>query len=708
VATNEAKIVVNIERGAFKSYLKGMESDVAASGKRMKTALSSSLSAGLGNVKNSMKGMLSGIGGHIKTLATFGGAIGAGMLVKDALHLQTLYRNIAYNINKIPGQAMKWQDVQAAVERSVEKTGAKAEDMARTFDFLFKEIGDVDVAKNSLEAIGTIATATGGSVDDLAEVVRLAVEKFNIGTDRLPDALANFESLTGIGGKGIDELGRRFGMMAGAAADAGFTGEEGMRGVLGLLMQVDNAIGERAEPAIKRMFEVLRHGGTEIESIEKKMGRKFKVGEDARERMKAILAKGGPARAELMKKLTGDAYLAFKQIAPAFDTALEKALASGKSQTEATTMALEAFDRSILGSKEQLRSFEDNAKEAARRLKDDPALQLQKAMNKLQKVMTSPQALASIKKLMDVLPPLAENMAKLLSFILDHPLVAGGAALVGKGGASFASGYLGNLLFGGTGGGGKGAAGPSGAAMSTQAAMSKYTHAQLGMTPAKMSMWNGKMITTPGRGIPMVPPSETKMKVSGQQIGQGAVGVIAAAGIGVAIGTEIANALQKAGDDLIKRQNKDIKRFDKLGREISGIGGPGETAAERRKKGYSVASQLIGGAQYDVERYEGVGGKLSMIVDTFGALFTGGDDPFTQLKTNTERSTKAWDQLNENMGKRHASSLDEFVKKLTDSGDRVSKALDKIDGGKPTRGPVTKDPPTPGAAPKSSSGDYFR
>lgn len=704
MATNEAKIVVNIERGAFKSSLKGMESDVAASGKRMKTALSSSLSAGLGNVKNSMKGMLSGIGGHMKTLATFGGAIGAGMLVKDALHLQTLYRNIAYNINKIPGQAMKWQDVQAAVDRSVEKTGAKAEDMARTFDFLFKEIGDVDVAKNSLEAIGTIATATGGSVDDLAEVVRLAVEKFNIGTDRLPDALANFESLTGIGGKGIDELGRRFGMMAGAAADAGFTGEEGMRGVLGLLMQVDNAIGERAEPAIKRMFEVLRHGGTDIESIEKKMGRKFNVGEDARERMKAILAKGGPARAELMKKLTGDAYLAFKQIAPAFDTALEKALASGKSQTEATTMALEAFDRSILGSKEQLRSFEDNAKEAARRLKDDPALQLQKAMNKLQKVMTSPQALASIKKLMDVLPPLAENMAKLLGFILDHPLIAGGAAVVGKGGASFASGYLGNMLFGHGGGGmtgpGAGAGAPSAAG---------YSAKQLGMTPAKMTMTGGgRMIVTPGRGWPMVPPSETKMKMSGQQIGQGAVGVLAAAGIGVTIGTEIANALQKSGDDLIKRQNKDIKRFDKLGRKISGIGGPGETAAERRKKGYSAALQLVGGARYDTQRYEGVGGKLSMIVDTFGALFTGSDDPFTQLKTNTEKSTKAWDQLNENMGKRHASSLDEFVKKLTDSGDRVSKALDKIDGGKPTRGPVTKAPPTPGATPKSSSGDYFR
>ena len=688
MATQEAKIVVDIERGKFKSSLKGMESDVAASGKRMKSSLSSAMTAGLGNVKNSMKGMLSGIGGHMKTLATFGGAIGAGMLVRDALHLQTLYRNIAYNVNKIPGQAMKWQDVQAVIDKTVEKTGAKAEDMARTFDFLFKEIGDVDVAKNSLEAIGTMATATGGSVDDFAEVARLAVEKFNISTDRLPDAIANFESLTGIGGKGIDELGRRFGMMAGAAADAGFTGEEGMRGVLGLLMQVDNAIGERAEPAIKRMFEVLRHGGTDIESIQKKMGRKFGVGEDARERMKAILAKGGPARAELMKKLTGDAYLAFKQIAPAFDDALEKALASGKSQTEATTIALEAFDRSILGSKEQLRSFNDNAKESSRRLKEDPALQLQKAMNKLQKVMTSPQALASIKKLMDVLPPLAENMAKLLGFIIDHPLLAGGVAVGGKVGMSFASGALGNLLFGGGAGGGMGAAGLGGAGAPSAAG---YSAKQLGMTPAKMTMTGGgKMIVTPGTGWPMVPPSETKMKMTGQQIGGGIASSVAALGVGVAIGTAIAGVLREAADKTVNRENKDIKRYDSIRKQIA----EGDYTGARKR--------LVGSAKDDMVKWEGLEGKLKMGGAFLGSMFTGGASPLDEAKANKARRQTTAAELATAMANESAKSADMMVelKKVFEKGIKVD-VSGSSGGGVEPRGPKSKPKPTPGAAPKA-------
>jgi len=672
--TEEAKIVVSVERGTFKSSLKGMEREVAASGTRMKSYLSGAFSAGMGNVKNSIKGIFSGIGQHMKTAMTFGGAIGAGVLIKDALQLQTLYRNIAYNMGKMPGQAMKWQDVQALVSKTVEKTGAKAEDVAAAFGKIAPEIGNLEGSKKTLEAISILATATGGSIDTFSDVAIRAVEKFKISTDRLPEAMSQFESLTGIGGPALDDLGRRFGMMAGAASDAGFTGEEGMRSLLNIMNQVDDLIGDRAEPALKRFFEVFRVGGKDIKDLEKKMGGKFAKGMGAKEKLESILAKGGAARTELESKLSGDMMLAFKQMVPAFDNTLKEALAAGKTKQEATALAVEAFDRSITGADKKTRSYAENLEAATKRLKEDPALQLQKAMNKLQEVMTSPKALESIKKLMDVLPPLAEKMATLLGVILDHPILAGGAALVGRGGMSYASGMMGNLFRSpwnaGTGGGGA----PS---------LSGIPFEKTGMSPAKMTMSGGKLIVTPGTGWPMVPPDSNKMKITGSQIAGGFANSVAALGVGVAIGTAAAKAMQGAADESTDRQNKDIERYDKMRGMID-------------KGNYTGARKaLLGSEKYESERFEGLGGKMSMGAAFIGALFTGGDNPLEEARANTSRKQITAAELATAMANESSKSADMMValKKAFEKGVKI----DTSDSGGGHGAPKSKGKQKPGA-----------
>jgi hypothetical protein len=308
-------------------------------------------------------------------------------------------------------------------------------------------------------------------------------------------------------------------------------------------------------------------------------------------------------------------------------------------------------------------------------------------MNKLQEVMTSPKALASIKKLMDVLPPLAEKMAMLLDFVISHPLLAGGAALVGKGGASFASGAIGNMLFGG--GGGMGGTGPGAGAGAPSAA--GYSAKQLGMSPAKMTMTGGgKMIVTPGTGWPMVPPSETKMKMTGQQIGGGIASSVAALGVGVAVGTAIAGVLQDAADKTVNRENKDIKRYDSIRKQIA----EGDYTGARKR--------LDGSAKDDMVKWEGLEGKLKMGGAFLGSMFTGGASPLDEAKANKARRQTTAAELATAMANESAKSADMMIelKKVFEKGIKVD--VGGISGGGvEPRGPKSKPKPTPGAAPKA-------
>jgi hypothetical protein len=380
------------------------------------------------------------------------------------------------------------------------------------------------------------------------------------------------------------------------------------------------------------------------------------------------LAKGGAARTELESKLSGDMMLAFKQMVPAFDNTLKEALAAGKTKQEATALAVEAFDRSITGADKKTRSYAENLEAATKRLKEDPALQLQKAMNKLQEVMTSPKALESIKKLMDVLPPLAEKMAQLLGIIIDNPLLSAGAAVGGRLGMSMVGGMASRAIFGGGGFGGV----PSGGG-AVAPSTGGLSYEKMGMTAAKMTMQgNGKMIITPGTGWPMVPPDSNKMKMTGSQIAGGFANAVAAAGVGIAIGTAAAIAMQAGADKTQEVSNQLIKKLDKLGFDIANVSGPPKTA-EEALKAVRLHKRVMGAAKYEAERYSGVGGKIDLGQALLGTIF-GGENPLEiQNKAMTE--------------------LVKLQKELVSNTRPTA-------GSAGSRGPKTKPSPVPGAEPK--------
>ena len=122
--------------------------------------------------------MFNSFRGGIKNLLTFGGALGGGALVKNALEMQGIYRNIAFTLSKLPGVTMSWEQVQDMVTQRADETGQKSEDIARAFHSVVMATGNLSYSADALDSIGLAATASGENIDSLATATELMQRKF--------------------------------------------------------------------------------------------------------------------------------------------------------------------------------------------------------------------------------------------------------------------------------------------------------------------------------------------------------------------------------------------------------------------------------------------------------------------------------------------------------------------------------------------------
>jgi hypothetical protein len=353
-----------------------MTNQVKGAGQKMGSALKKPMSAGLSAARKSLSGLGGEIKNTIKTAATLGGALAAGSLVKDAVKMQSVYRNISFSLSKIPGAAMDWNDVQTMVEENVERSGRSTEELADAFHEVFKATGDAEFARRAIETIGTAATATGEGVGSLAQASQLLKRKFDIGGQGIEDALTRFVNLTGAGGKSLDELTGRFAVMAGEASGAGLEGADGVSKLLGMLILLDNSIGEKADPGLKNLFQTLKDGTSQLKAIQKEGRVKFEPDTDALDKIKTILSKT-KARAAAELKITADARTVFDELAKPFDLAMEEAKSKGMKKADALEFALAAFDANIAKASETTMKWEDIQKKATKRMEEDPSVQLQ-------------------------------------------------------------------------------------------------------------------------------------------------------------------------------------------------------------------------------------------------------------------------------------------------------------------------------------------
>ena len=414
----------------------------SAAGRRMGQAIKGPMVAGLKSARSEVSGLVSGLKSGISIAASLGGALSFASLAKDAISMQNTYRNIAFNVNKVAGNAESWESIQEMINNSVQKTGRSADDLSEAFMTIFEATGDFTLAAKGMEIVGTTATATGHSIGALAATIQLASRKFGIGADGMEDAMTRMIEKTGVGGKGIEELSSRFALMAGEAAGAGMKGAEGMSELLGILLLLDSSIGEKADPGLKMMFQSIKSGSAQFIRLKKEMGAgiEFTADMSAMDKILATL-QSGKGRVAAEQVFTADARVVYDELAKPFDDAMKKAQKLGLSKKEQMDMAVAAFRENIDAASASTMEYSEIQKEAVARLKDDPMIKMNKALALISDAFTKPKMIDAMNKLADKMPAFADAVVWALNTFLDNPwetiavLVGGKIALAFAGAA---------------------------------------------------------------------------------------------------------------------------------------------------------------------------------------------------------------------------------------------------------------------------------
>lgn len=442
MARRDASVRLTLNAGSFAGGIRDLSRHVDAAGKQMGKAMSKPLQEGFKAGRDAAKGLMNDIKGALKAASTLGGAIGVGAGVKSALEMRTVYADLAFNISKVGKEAMTWQQIQGMIEPVALKTTRSSQEMASAFRTVFEATGDVGYSKASLESIGDAATATGYSVDALANAAQLMQRKFGASAEDMPEMMARFVEKVGVGGAGIDGLGNKFALMAGEAADAGMKGKEGVSQLLGVLVALDSRVGEKAPIGLKMMLQTLKSGSSTIKSLEKAGGVKFEADSNAFDKMRKMLS--GKGRVAIEAALTGESRVVFDELAKPFDEAMRAAKAGGATTKAATEEGLRAFDEAMRKAGSSSLTAAKIAEEAKRR-QEEPQRKLQIAMETFYQSFTKPEMLSAMDELAKSLPKLAEGMSKIVEFVTRNPALAGGLYVGGRVGGAAAGAALQNV-----------------------------------------------------------------------------------------------------------------------------------------------------------------------------------------------------------------------------------------------------------------------
>lgn len=441
MAVREAAIRVNMKSEGFLSGIRKMESVASSAGKKMGAALGGPMKAGLKSAKDAFNDLQKSLNDNIKTAATLGGAFAVGKFLTDAVQMQSVYRNITHDVQKVDSSVKDWRDVQKMIEPIADKTGQAVGDMAKVFDETFAATGDLEYTKGVIEAIGYASTVTGKDASKYGVLMQMANEKFGVGVEEAGDLLARLDKQLSVGGASVDDISGKFGIMATEAEDAGFKGANGMVRLLGLMGAVDNELGEKSAPALKGIFEKLKENTAQSEALQKKGGFKFTANMDALDKIRETLKTAqGRKAAELT--FTGDSRRVYDSLIKPFDEGVDEAKKKGAKGKELTAAGMKKFDEAMKKMGAEGATFSDLQAEANKRMEEDPSVILKRSINRMAVAFGNEEMMSAIERLAKVLPGMADWFVKIVNWAMKNPMLAAGGFVGAKVGLSFGSGML--------------------------------------------------------------------------------------------------------------------------------------------------------------------------------------------------------------------------------------------------------------------------
>jgi hypothetical protein len=451
--SREAMIKLTLNGGSFVTTMDQMNRKTREFSAAARKNFSEAFGAGGMGAINGMKQSLADVGGmlkgHLATAATLGGAVGIGSMVSRAVSFREKVRDIEFAMNKAGKVTVGWADLMKDAEDAANATGQSSSELADAMSNIFSQTGDADFARFAMEQIGHAASASGKEVGKLADVAAMLRRKFGADAAQLPQMLAAFIEKSDAGGLSLDDLGAKFGLLAGEAVDAGFSGSKGLSSLLGMLEMLNARVGEKAEPALKKLFQVLKNGSKDLKGLQQAAGVKFDVNATGLDRIRKLL-ETERGRKAITSKLGGEQRVVFDELSKPFNEAFDQAKKSGAKTKDATQAGLAAFDAAMTKLTKTTLTYEQLVEESKAGQAEDPANRLKMAIEKVEQAFRKPEMMDAIDKLAESLPELAQGLIKLMNFVTKHPLLAGSIALGGKVGmgalSGFASGFAEKLM----------------------------------------------------------------------------------------------------------------------------------------------------------------------------------------------------------------------------------------------------------------------
>lgn len=422
---------LQVSAKAFELAVAGVGDGADKSGRKL-GAMGTAAKAGFGAAKSALAELGSGLKSTLTQVATLGGALSAANAARGAVELTKGYKDIANSIEAGTGRAMTWQAVQSSVEGTAGRWKRSNQEVSASYRKLWDDIGDSKFATAGIESAARAATAGHGSMTALTTIVGQLKEKFDIPTEGIDDALASVIALGNKGGANVEELGEKIGILGATAKEAGFGGQEGLQKMLGMLNSADNVTGNfrKSLKAVTSVFDTLG----DPEKL-KTIGKELKIGlvdkttgKPFAHALEMILAKSGGKQEVLAKVFSGEELKLVTEFGKTYAKAFDET--KGDIQTKMKA-GLAAYNDALKAAGETTLKASEVDKQAKDRLGDTDR-QIADALRKLEIAFTKPEMVEGLTKLAEVAPKVADALAKLLGFAVDHPKTAVAAVVGGK------------------------------------------------------------------------------------------------------------------------------------------------------------------------------------------------------------------------------------------------------------------------------------
>lgn len=368
--------------------------------------------------------------------ATAGGLTGifsVGSGITNAISLQSTYRDLAFQMSRATGKAVEWQQIQKQIEPVAAATGRSSKELAEAFADVLAETGDASLAGKSLEAIGTLATASGREVKQLSSVAGALNDKLGVTADEMPNVLSAAIDLANKGGIGFEDLTKAIHLTGASARAAGMGGAEAFSQLVAMMNKGGDALGstKKGLSAIVQVMDQMADPGRQ-KAIKVAFGIDVKDKAGNLRQTQAVLAdifaKTGGKREALAKVFGGEQLKLVTELGKPFREAFEKTGGDLKTKTAA---GLAAFNDAMKDAGKSGYSFAQAQEDAKKRVEDDPMRKMARAAETFNQAFAKPEVISAMGKLTDQLPRLADAASKAVEGFSKNPMQGVGALIAG-------------------------------------------------------------------------------------------------------------------------------------------------------------------------------------------------------------------------------------------------------------------------------------